>query len=303
MSAGDPQNARRLPSDSPHSPLQIQRSRIHPTAHVADGAVIGEGVAIGPGCVIGPQVRLGDDCVLHAHVVVDGDTWIGPNTEIFPFAVIGTLPQDKKLRGQGREGAVGRLRIGADNEIREHVTIHGGTPFGDGETVIGDRNMLLVGAHVGHDIRIGNDVVFTNAAMVAGHCELEDRVILGAGVGIHQFCRVGTCAMVGAGSMVSHDVPPFALVQGDRAKLIGVNVVGLRRAGFSQEQTATVKRVFRLLYWRGGLLEDRLANARAFSDGDPLALRIVEFTEVSKRGICFPRGRGGPSEEPGIGRD
>jgi UDP-N-acetylglucosamine acyltransferase len=269
---------------------------------VADGAELGEGVVIGPGCVVGPSVRLGDGCVLHAHVIVDGDTWVGPRTEIFPFTVIGTMPQDKKLRGAIREQGVGRLRIGADNEIREHVTIHGGTPFGSGVTVIGDRNMLLAGAHVGHDTRVGNDTVFTNGALVAGHCDIDDRAVLGAAVGIHQFCRVGRLAMVGAGSMVSLDVPPFAMVQGDRARLIGVNVVGLRRAGYSTEQSATIKRVFRLLFWRGGLLEERLANARAFADGDEDALRVLEFVASSQRGTCATRSRLASGEAPDVDR-
>src|SRR5690606_18298387 len=142
---------------------------------------------------------------LVAHVVIDGDTWVGEDCELFPFCSVGTTPQDKKLKSTGEPA---RLRIGNNNRIREHVTIHGGTPFGGGTTTVGNDNMLLVGAHIGHDATVGSNVVFTNGAMAAGHTEIGDRAILGAMVGIHQFARVGKLAMVGAGAMVSHDAPP-----------------------------------------------------------------------------------------------
>jgi UDP-N-acetylglucosamine acyltransferase len=285
------------------------RRGIHPTAHVASGAELGEGVVIGPGCVVGPHVRLGENCVLHAHVVVEGDTEVGPRCELFPFACIGVRPQDKKLRSDAdrlrREGWVddegqwlGRLRIGADNEVRENVTVHGGTPFGSGTTTVGDRNMLLAGSHVGHDSTVGNDCVFTNGAMAAGHSVVHDHAILGAMAGVHQFARIGRFAMIGAGSMVSQDTPPFSLVQGDRARLIAVNMIGLRRSGFEPAQVAMVKRVFRLLFWRSGLLEDRIAQARDFAGGDPLAEEILQFVEASERGVCSPRGRFAPGDEP-----
>ena len=169
---------------------------IHPTAIVAPSAELGEDVDIGPYCVVGARVRLGDRVRLESHVVVDGDTWIGNDSEIFPFATIGCQPQDKKLKG---DEAGGRLRIGEHNRIRESVTIHGGTAYGSGETRIGDHNMLLVGAHIGHDATVGSHVVFTNGAMAAGHTVIGDRAILGAMVGIHQFARIGRLAMIGAG--------------------------------------------------------------------------------------------------------
>ena len=260
---------------------------IHPTAIVADGAQLGEGIEIGPYCTVGPAVRLGARTKLVSHVVVDGDTWLGSDCEVFPFAAIGCNPQDKKLK-VGEAG--GKLRIGSHNRIREHVTIHGGTPFGGGTTAIGDHNMILVGAHIGHDATVGNNVVFTNGAMAAGHTWIGDRAILGAMVGIHQFARVGKMAMVGAGAMVSHDAPPFSIVQGDRAKLVAVNLVGLHRNGFTAEQKALVKRVFRLLFWRAGTLHQRLELLRASAlHKDPVCREIVDFVAASKRGVCSPR--------------
>lgn len=260
---------------------------IHPTAIIAPGAELGADVEVGPFCTVGPKVRLGARTRLISHCVVDGDTWLGEECEVFPFAVLGVTPQDKKLKAGD---AAGKLRIGSHNRIREHVTIHGGTPFGGGTTTVGDHNMILVGAHIGHDATVGSNVVFTNGAMAAGHTVIGDRAILGAMVGIHQFARVGRMAMIGAGAMVSHDAPPFAMVQGDRAKLVAVNVVGLHRNGFDAAQKALVKRVFRLLFWRAGTLPQRLESVRASAlFREPLCREILDFVAASKRGVCSPR--------------
>jgi UDP-N-acetylglucosamine acyltransferase len=268
---------------------------VHPSAIVSPGAQLAEGVDIGPYCTVGPQVRIGANTRLVSHVVVDGDTWLGENNELFPFCAIGSHPQDKKLKA-GDPG--GKLRIGSHNRIREHVTIHGGTPFGAGTTTIGDHNMLLVGAHIGHDATVGNHVVFTNGAMAAGHTTISDRAILGAMVGIHQFARIGKLAMVGAGAMVSLDAPPFSMVQGDRAKLVAVNLVGLHRNGYTAEQRTLVKRVFRLLFWRAGTLHQRLEFVRGSAlHRDPICREIVDFVAQSRRGVCSPRsGRQPPAE-------
>lgn len=261
--------------------------RIHPSAIVAPGAELGEDVEIGPFCTIGPKVRLGARTRLLSHVVVDGDTWLGTDCEVYPGAVIGCTPQDKKLKAGDSPG---KLRIGDHNRIREHVTLHGGTPFGGGVTTIGDHNMLLAGSHIGHDATVGNNVVFTNGAMAAGHTSIGDRAILGAMVGIHQFARVGKLAMVGAGAMVSHDAPPFAMVQGDRAKLVAVNNVGMHRAGYTAEQKALVRRVFRLLFWRAGTLNQRLEVVLSSPmSKDPVCREIVAFVTESRRGVCSPR--------------
>lgn len=274
---------------------------IHPTAIIADGAVLGAGVEVGPYCLVGPRVRLGARTRLVGHVVVDGDTWIGEDCELYPFATVGCQPQDKKLK-PGERG--GRLRIGDRNRIRESVTVHGGTTYGSGQTTIGDGNMLLVGAHIGHDATVGNNTVFTNGAMAAGHTSIGDNAILGAMVGIHQFARIGRLAMVGAGAMVSHDAPPFSMIQGDRAKLVAVNLIGMQRNGFTADQKILVKRVFRLLFWRSGPLHQRLELVRSSALArDPLCQEILEFVAGSKRGLCSPRsghkGMSGGSSEMG----
>ena len=289
--------------------VQTKRSGIHPTAQIDPAAELGAGVTVGAGCVVGPRVRIGDGCVLHAHALVEGETEIGPNCSIYPFTVLGFPPQDKKMRRDvgalTRERWIdddsrwlGKLRIGADNEIREHVTMQGGTPWGVGETRIGDGNMFLAGSHVGHDSTVGSHCVFTNGAMAAGHSVIQDHAILGAMVGVHQFARVGRFAMIGAGSMLSHDAPPFSLVQGDRARLVALNLIGLRRSGFGVEQIALLKRTYRLLFWRSGLLEERIAHARELGGGNPLVEEILEFVERSGRGVCTPRGRVAPGDEP-----
>jgi UDP-N-acetylglucosamine acyltransferase len=261
---------------------------VHPTALVADEAELGENTQIGPYCLVGPGVRLGQGCRLLSHVVIEGDTWLGDRCVVYPQAVLGTTPQDKKLQENPKPA---KLRIGADNQIREHVTIHGGTPHGAGVTSIGDHNMFLAGSHVGHDAIIGDDVVFTNGAMAAGHTEIQDRAILGAMVGIHQFARVGQHAMIGAGAMLSKDAPPYALVQGDRARLVSVNVVGLRRAGFPSEQIAIVKHAYRGLFWTAGTLQERVAHTQALGKEHPEVQVILDFIAGSRRGLLMPRRR------------
>ena len=260
---------------------------IHPTAVVAAAAQLGKDVSAGPYCCIGPGVRVGARTRLHAHVVLDGDTWLGEDCEVFPFAVLGATPQDKKLAA-GETGA--RLRIGNHNRIREHVTVHGGTRFGGGVTAIGDHNMLLAGSHVGHDATIGNHVVLTNGAMAAGHSRIDDRAIIGAMAGIHQFARVGELAMIGAGAMLANDAPPFALVQGDRARLCGINVVGLQRHQFTAAQRTLIRRVYRLLFWRQGSMHEKLELVRSSPfASEPACQKILDFVGDSRRGVCLPR--------------
>ena len=261
---------------------------VHPTAIVADGAELDEDVEIGPYCLVGPRVRLGSGCRLISHVVIEGDTWLGEGCILYPQAVLGTTPQDKKLRS---EDDPSKLRIGAANQIREHVTIHGGTSHGTSVTRIGDHNMFLAGSHVGHDTIVGNHTIFTNGAMAAGHTEIQDHAILGAMVGIHQFARVGQYAMIGAGAMLSKDAPPYSLAQGDRARLVSVNVVGLRRAGFTGEQVALVKRVYRRLFWRAGTLKERVDRVQSLAKEHPQIQIIIDFISKSRRGLLMPRGK------------
>jgi UDP-N-acetylglucosamine acyltransferase len=214
----------------------MAETHIHPTAVIEDGAQLGAGVRIGPFCVVGPQVRLDDGVELKSHVVVTGDTSIGAETTIFPFASIGEVPQDLKFRGEHV-----RLQIGARNRIREYVTINPGTEGGGGVTVIGDDGLFMAGSHVAHDCRIGNGVILVNNASVAGHCHLEDDVIIGGLSGVHQWVRIGRGAMIGAVTMVTADVIPYGLVQGPRGHLDGLNLVGLKRRGASRAEILALR--------------------------------------------------------------
>ena len=277
-----------LPISYPFVRLQVPMG-VHPTAVIEDGAQFGDDVEIGPYCILGSKVVLGDGCQLHSHVVIDGDTKLGNNNTIFPNAVIGTTPQDKKLTGTE---AASKLRIGDSNQIREFVTIHGGTDYGGGITTIGSHNMLLASCHVGHDACVGDHTIFTNGAMAAGHTQIGDRAILGAMVGIHQFARVGEFAMIGAGAMLSKDAPPFSLVQGDRARLVSINVIGLKRAGFKNSTIQEIKRVYRQLFWRAGTQDERLAAVADLAAGNESIQRLVEFIRTSERGLVMPRRQG-----------
>lgn len=204
---------------------------IHPTAIIEDGARIGAGVRIGPFCVIGPRVRLADGVELKSHVAIAGDTAIGEGTVVFPFASIGEVPQDLKFRGEDV-----RLEIGARNRIREYVTMNPGTEGGGGVTRIGDDGLFMAGCHVGHDCQLGDRVILVNNASLAGHCLLDDDVIVGGLSGVHQWVRIGCGAMIGAVTMVTADVIPYGLVQGPRGHLDGLNLVGLKRRGASRTE-------------------------------------------------------------------
>ncbi|MCF7700210.1 acyl-ACP--UDP-N-acetylglucosamine O-acyltransferase [Loktanella sp. M215] len=243
---------------------------IHPSAVVADGAVIGEGCVIGPLCVLGAQVVLGARVTLKSHVVVTGDTHIGDDTTIFQFAVIGEIPQDLKFGGEDT-----RLRIGARNRIREHVTVNCGTAGGGGLTQIGEDCLLMAGCHVAHDCRIGNRVIVVNSSAVAGHCVLEDDVIVGGLSGIHQFVRIGQGAIIGALSMVTNDVIPHGLVMGPRATLEGLNLVGLKRRGMARADIAALRRAYDILRDGEGTFH---ARAEALDGTDTVAVRqILDF--------------------------
>jgi UDP-N-acetylglucosamine acyltransferase len=225
---------------------------IHPSAIIADGAVIGAGCVIGPFCVIGPDVVLGDGVTLKSHVVVDGDTHIGDATVVFSFAVIGGIPQDLKFGGEKT-----RLRIGARNRIREHVTMNTGTAGGGGETRVGDDGLFMAGCHIAHDVQVGNRVIVVNSTAIAGHCIIEDDVIIGGLSGVHQWVRIGQGAIIGALSMVSKDVVPHGLVQGPRGVLDGLNLVGLKRKGVDRGDITAMRAAFQALKDGEGTFQDR----------------------------------------------
>lgn len=225
---------------------------IHPTAFIEQGAVIGAGCHIGPFCHIGPEVRLGDRVTLKSHVVVAGRTVVGDETVIFPFSCIGEVPQDLKFKGESTQ-----LIIGARNRIREHVTMNTGTEGGGGITRVGDDGLYMAGCHVAHDVQIGNRVIVVNSAALAGHCILEDDVIIGGLSGIHQFVRIGQGAIIGAVTMVTNDVIPYGLVQAPRGVLDGLNLVGLKRRGVSRSDITSLRAAFQMLAQGEGAFQDR----------------------------------------------
>lgn len=260
-------------------------TEIHATAIVEGGASLGYGVTVGPYCCIGPEVVLGDGVKLHGHVVVAGRTVIGAGTEIYPFASIGLPPQDLKYNGEPS-----RLEIGAKNVIREQVTMNPGTEGGGMLTRIGDHGLFMVGAHVAHDCTLGDHVILANNATLGGHVKIEDHAILGGLSAVHQFCRIGAHSMVGGMSGVEHDVIPFGSVMGNRARLAGLNVIGLRRRGFSKDQVQTLRTAYRLLFAEEGTMSERLADAAAMYRDDSAVMEIVTFIQAaSGRSICQPR--------------
>ena len=227
-------------------------SGIHPSAVIEDGAVIGDGCRIGPFCLVGPHVVLGENVVLKSHVVVTGDTHIGDDTVVFPFAVIGEIPQDLKFGGEKTA-----LRVGKRNRIREHVTMNVGTAGGGGVTRVGDDGLFMAGCHVAHDTQIGDRVVVVNSSAIAGHCVIEDDVIIGGLSGIHQRVRVGRGAIIGALSMVTNDVVPHGLVMGPRGTLDGLNLVGLKRKGVARADITALRAAFQTLKDGEGTFQDR----------------------------------------------
>ncbi len=217
-------------------------AQIHPSAHVEDGAKIGPGCHIGPFCLIGADVTLAAGVEVKSHAVITGLTEIGAGTQVFPFATLGEVPQDLKFKGEKT-----RLIIGARNRIREHVTMNTGTTGGGGVTRIGDDGLFMAGAHVAHDCQIGNRVILVNNAALAGHCILEDEVIIGGLSGVHQFVRIGHGAMIGAVTMVTADVIPHGLVQGPRGQLDGLNIVGLKRRGADRADISALRELVEAL--------------------------------------------------------
>ena len=258
---------------------------IHPTAIVETGAELGKDVAVGPFCTVGPDTVLGDGVELVSHVVVAGRTTIGAGTRIFPFASIGTPPQDLKYNGEPS-----RLEIGAGNVIREHVTMNPGTEGGGMLTRVGDNGLFMTGAHVAHDCTVGNHVIFANNATLGGHVTVDDHAIIGGLAAVHQHCRIGAHAIIGGVSAVVQDVIPYGSATGDRARLIGLNVVGLRRRDFARGDIQALRTAYRLLFAEEGTLAERLDDvARMYADNKPV-MDIVTFIRAdSTRAICQPK--------------
>ncbi len=258
-------------------------ARIDPTARIAPGARIGAGARVGPFCIVGEGVTLGERVVLKSHVVVTGITEIGEETEIFPFSTIGEIPQDLKYAGEET-----RLVIGRRNRIREGVTMNTGTSGGGGITRVGDDGLFMTGAHVAHDVQVGNRVILANQVALAGHCIVEDDVIIGGLSGIHQFVRLGRGAIIGALTMVTNDVIPYGLVQAPRGRLEGLNLVGLKRRGVAREDITALRAAYQLLAQGEGTFQERAE--RLCDEGDsPHVREIADFIlSHSERSFLTP---------------
>jgi UDP-N-acetylglucosamine acyltransferase len=263
--------------------------KIHPTAIIAPGARLADDVAIGPYCVVGEHVTLGSGVRLHAHVVIEGRTTIGAGTRIFPFASIGFEPQDLKYRGEESS-----LEIGSNNTIREYVTMNPGTTGGGMVTRVGSNSLFMVGVHIAHDCQVGDGVVMANNATLAGHVVIEDHAILGGLSAVHQFCRIGRHAMVGGLTAVVRDVIPYGQASGDRARLSGINIVGMQRSGFSREDINGLRNAYQFLFSDEGTLVERVDEiAERFAGNAPVSDIVAFIRADSSRAICQPKGPNG----------
>lgn len=258
-------------------------SEIHPTAVIAAGAKIGHGSTIGPYSIIGPSVVLGQDNRVGPHVVIDGHTTIGDGNQIFQFASVGAVPQDLRYAGEAS-----RLIIGSRNIIREYATLQPGTEHGGMETKVGDQNLFMACSHVAHDCTVGNHNIFANCAVLAGHVLVENHAILGGLSAVHQFARIGSHSMLGGGTMVSSDIPPFCIAQGDRAQLVGINHIGLGRRGYSEEQIRALRKLFRELFNVKGSFLERAADLATKYKDQPCQ-ELLQFVSTSERGIASAR--------------
>ncbi len=263
----------------------MQMAEIHPTAIVEDGAELGVDVVIGPYCVVGENVKLNDGVELKSHVVVSGNTEVGSGTRIFPFASIGHQPQDLKFGGEDS-----RLIIGSNTTIRENVTMNPGTTGGGMVTRVGDNCLAMASSHVAHDCQIGNNVVLVNCAAIGGHVIIGDFALIGGLSAVHQFCRIGAHAMIGGMTGVATDVIPYGSVMGNRAYLSGLNLIGLKRRGFSREVIHTLRNAYRLLFAPEGTLLERMADVEELYGDNELVRDIIEFMRVNQgRNICQPK--------------
>ena len=262
-------------------------ARVHASSVIEPGAKLGAGVMIGPFCHVGAEVELAEGVKLVSHVAVAGRTSVGARTRIFPFASIGHEPQDLKYRGERST-----LAVGADCIIREGVTMNPGTEGGGMATVVGDRCAFLANSHVAHDCRIGDNVIFSNNVMLAGHCTVGDYVIVGGGAGIHQFVRIGSHSIVQATAAVNGDVIPYGMAAAGhrRAHLAGLNLVGLKRRGFSKESIHDLRRAFRLLFGPDGTLKERVEDVAQEFATHPEIHNILDFIrDGGERPICAPQ--------------
>ncbi len=254
---------------------------IHPTAVVSPLATLGHNVRIGPFCVIGANVELGDDCVLHSHVVLEGYSKFGRGNEFFPFSMLGGKSQDLKYIAEPTY-----LEVGDYNVFRENITVHRGT-FENLPTRIGSHNLLLCYAHVAHDCQIGDHVILSNSVGIAGHIKIDDYAIVSGFAAVHQFCRIGKHSIVGGLSKIVQDVPPFMIVDGNPASTRGLNLVGLQRRGFAEDEVKMLKSAYKKLFLKkDGNLATSISSLKATLTADmPQVAHLIEFIEASERGV------------------
>ena len=268
-----------MPRPLDASPPQV--AGVHPTAIIEPGAQLGVGVEVGPWCHVGPAVTVGDGARLLSHVVVDGDTRIGEGALLYPFCTVGLAPQDLKYRDEPT-----RCEIGARTQVREHCTIHRGTVTGSGVTRVGADCLLMAVVHVAHDCEVGDGVVIANNVVMGGHVAIGAGAVIGGAAALHQFVRIGRGAMVGGVSGVEADVIPFGSVIGNRARLSGLNVIGLRRRGTDHAGLHRLRAAVRLLFGSEGVFSARLAAARDAYGDDPMVAEVLAFIDApSKRGL------------------
>lgn len=254
---------------------------IHPTAIVHPRATIAPGVKIGAYSLIGENVRIGKDTVIDSHVVVEGWTEVGERCHLFPFVSLGTAPQHMRYRGEPT-----RVTIGNENVIREFVTIHRATVEGGGNTTLGHGNFIMAYSHIAHDCKVGNQVIMANASTLAGHIAVEDFAIVGGLVAIHQFVRVGCYAIIGGASGVPKDIPPYMCAAGNRAKLFGLNTVGLKRHRFSEATLFALKQAYRILFRSHLILNKAIEKVETDVPRLPEITHLLDFLKSSKRGVC-----------------
>ena len=258
-------------------------SKIDPTARVEDGAVIGEGAMIGPYCIVGPNVVIGAHTKLLSHVNISGQTTIGEDCTIYPFVSLGTPPQSL-----GHKGELTRLEVGKGCTFRENATVNAGTVAGGGITRIGDRCYFMNNIHVGHDCIVGNDVIFATSATLGGHTEVGDFTFIGGLCAVHQHVRIGHQVMVGGMSGVRGDIIPYGIVNGQRAKMEGLNVVGMRRRGFTPARFKTVWTFYNQLFLGEGVFAERLEAAKALRGTEPAIDEILDFIAAAKHNsLCM----------------
>jgi UDP-N-acetylglucosamine acyltransferase len=257
-------------------------NKIHPTAIISPEVEIGDNVEIGPYAIIEGKIKIGDNCKIFPFAHIQGYTEIGENTKIFTGAIIGSVPQDLKYKGD-----ITYLKIGKNNTIREYVTINPGTSVGE-ETIIGDNNLIMAYAHIAHNCKVGNNVIIANSGTLAGHVEIDDYAIIGGLVGIHQFCRIGKHSIIGGCSKVVMDIIPYIMADGHPARPYGLNIIGLKRRNFSEEKIKILNEAYKIIFKSGLNTSQALKKLEEMNDCEEVK-DIIEFIKSSKRGIAKER--------------